>query len=123
VERTSPPLGGALKQAAVPADPAGGDLSLLFASQMHRSTVERRRADLEALFTRHFGRPLKLVVGQADPASAPAASSAAPQSLAAVESAERAARGARVKDAARKHPNIQEATRILDGEITKIEEL
>jgi DNA polymerase III subunit gamma/tau len=124
VERTSPPLGGALKQAAVPADPAGGELSLLFASGMHRSTVERRRGDLEALLARHFGRPVRLVLGQAAAGSAPAASSAPPaQSLAAVESAERAERSARVKDAARAHPNIQEATRILDGEITKIEEL
>jgi DNA polymerase-3 subunit gamma/tau len=124
VERMSPPLGGALKQAAVPPEPSGGDLALHFASAMHRTAVERRRADLEALFSRHFGRPLRLALAQADAAAAaPAASVPPPQSLAAVEHAAREARSTRVKDAARAHPKIQEAARILDGEVTKIEEL
>jgi pyruvate dehydrogenase E1 component beta subunit len=45
------------------------------------------------------------------------------ESLAAAEQAERAARAARVKDAARKHGNIEQAAKILDADITKIEEL
>ncbi|GAO03065.1 hypothetical protein PSR1_01948 [Anaeromyxobacter sp. PSR-1] len=33
------------------------------------------------------------------------------------------ARSARVRDTARAHPNIQEAVRVLDGAIDRIEEL
>jgi hypothetical protein len=81
---------------------------------------------VEALFARHFGRPVRLALapGEAAPPAAPGdATAAAPQSLAAAEQAERAARTARVKDAARKHGNIEQAAKILDADITKIEEL
>ncbi|HEX7487353.1 MAG TPA: DNA polymerase III subunit gamma/tau, partial [Anaeromyxobacteraceae bacterium] len=54
--------------------------------------------------------------------AAPAAP-APPQSLAAAEQAERDVRSASVKANARSHPRIQEAAQILDGEVTKIEEL
>ena len=55
-------------------------------------------------------------------AAAPGAPSA-PASIAHVEAAERQARSAAVRDAAKTHPNIREATRILDGGVDKIEEL
>jgi DNA polymerase III subunit gamma/tau len=60
-----------------------------------------------------------------EPASAPgaAAPTPPPASIAAAEAAERQARTARVKDAARNHPNIREAASILDGSVDKIEEL
>jgi DNA polymerase-3 subunit gamma/tau len=89
---------------------------------MALTAVERRRADLESLFARWFGGPVKLTVAPgaaaaADPGAAPATS------LAAVEQAEREARTASVRAKAKAHPNIQEAARILDGEVTKIDEL
>jgi DNA polymerase-3 subunit gamma/tau len=94
---------------------------------MALSTVERRRAEIEGVFARFFGRPTTLTVAEAgapDPAGlAPPTAGAPLQSLAGIEQAERDARSARARAAARAHPNIREATRILDGEVTKIEEL
>jgi DNA polymerase-3 subunit gamma/tau len=86
--------------------------------------LERKRADVEAVFARFFGRPTKLVLstGNAPPAGG-AAGNAAVGSLAQMEHAEREARSERVRDEARSHPNILEAIRILDGEIDDIEEL
>jgi DNA polymerase-3 subunit gamma/tau len=51
-----------------------------------------------------------------------AAAAAAP-SIAQTEAAEKQARSARLQDAARTHPNIREAARILEGGIKKVEEL
>jgi DNA polymerase-3 subunit gamma/tau len=53
---------------------------------------------------------------------APAGESA-PVSLAAAEQGERLARSRRVREAARAHPNIQEAARLLEGGVDQVEEL
>jgi len=45
------------------------------------------------------------------------------RSIAEVEQAEREARSARVRATAWDHPNIQDAAKILEGEVTKVEEL
>jgi DNA polymerase III subunit gamma/tau len=76
------------------------------------------------VFARFFGRPTRIIVkiGAAAPQPSPDAAAPAP-SIAAAEAAERLARTKRVKDAARTHPNINEATRVLDGRIDDIEEL
>jgi hypothetical protein len=105
-----------------------GEVAVRMTPGMPLSTVERRRAEIEGLFARHFGRPVRLSLTRAAPGAEPAtpsasATAAPPQSLAAAEQAERAARTARVTTAARAHPRIQEAARILDGQVTKIEEL
>ena len=47
----------------------------------------------------------------------------APVSLAAAEQAERLARSRQVREAARAHPNIQQAARLLEGGVDEIEEL
>jgi hypothetical protein len=47
---------------------------------------------------------------------------AAPVSIAAAEAAEKLARSVRLREAARHHPNIAEAARILEG-VPRIEEL
>jgi DNA polymerase-3 subunit gamma/tau len=120
VERASPAAANALKQGVVVAM-ADGEIALRLPPGMALGTAERRRAEIEAVFARHFGRPTRLVLSEGPPPQAEA--SAPPQSLAATEQAERAARTSRVKDAARAHPNIDEAAKILDGEIAKIEEL
>jgi hypothetical protein len=128
IERASPALANALKQAVL-IGVADGEITVRMAPGMPLSTVERRAAEIEGLFARHFGRPVRLVLTKGAPGSAPdpSASSpsvpAPPQSLAAADQAEREARSARVKANARSHPKIQEATQILDGEVTKIEEL
>jgi hypothetical protein len=44
-------------------------------------------------------------------------------SIAQAEAAERQARSAAARDAARGHPNIREAAKILEGGIDKVEEL
>jgi DNA polymerase-3 subunit gamma/tau len=51
-----------------------------------------------------------------------AAPVAAP-SIAQTEAAERMARSSRVREAAKAHPNIREAAKILDGGIKDIDEL
>ena len=124
VERASPALANALKHAVL-TGMTEGEIAVRMTPGMPLSTVERRRADIEALFARHFGRPVRLELSKAPAGAEPASPStaAAGQSLAAAEQAERAERTARVTSAARAHPNIQQATRILDGEVTKIEEL
>ncbi len=126
VERTSSAAANALKQAVLLRF-TEGEVSIRMPAGMALSTVERRRAEIEGVFARFFGRPTRLAVAQGaapDPAApADGAAGVAPQSLAAAEQADRAARSARVRTAAREHPNIQEATTILDGEVIKIEEL
>jgi len=60
------------------------------------------------------------------PVTPPAATPGAPASAASIaqaEAAERQARSSAVRDAARSHPNIREAAKILDGGIDDIEEL
>jgi len=121
VERVSAQIANALKQAVLVAL-TDAEVSLRMPPGMALSTVERRRAEIEAVLARHFGRPVRLAITQGA-STEPASAAGAPQSLAAVEQAERDARTSRVKAAAKAHPNIQETARILDGEVTKIEEL
>ncbi len=122
VERASSAAANALKQAVL-LGLTEGEVSVRMPIGMALSTVERRRAEIEGVFARFFGRPTTLTVTKGaapDPAGPAVPAVGVPaQSLAGMEQAERDARSAR----ARAHPNIQEATRILDGEVTKIEEL
>jgi len=124
VEKESPSVAAALKQAALLAL-SDGEVKLLLAPGLHAQNVERRRGDIEAVFTRFFGRPTKLAVtiGATPPAGASPEPTAPAPSIAATEAAERMARSQKVRDAARGHPNIKDAARILDGGIDKIEEL
>jgi DNA polymerase III subunit gamma/tau len=125
VEQESSMAASALKQAAV-LGLKDGEVALQLPPGMFAATLEKRRAEVEAVFGRFFGRPtrLSLAVGAA---AAPAAAGEPPPpatpSLAAAEAAERTARAARVREAARAHPNIQEAVRLLEGSIDKIEEI
>jgi DNA polymerase-3 subunit gamma/tau len=120
VEKVTPLAAPALKQATL-LWIREGEVGVQLPQGMMAATTERRRADIEAVFARCFGRPtrLELKVGAAAP---DAAGEAAPLSIAATEAAEKLARSHRVREAARHHPNIQEAARILEGG-TKIEEL
>ncbi len=121
VERASSAAANALKQAII-LGLTEGEVSIRMPIGMALSTVERRRAEIEGVLGRFFGRPTTLTVARGaapDPAGPAPAAGVSRQSLAGMEQAERDARSAR----ARAHPNIQEATRILDGEVTKIEEL
>jgi DNA polymerase-3 subunit gamma/tau len=121
VEKVTPLAAPALKQATL-LWIREGEVGVQLPQGMMAATTERRRADIEAVFARCFGRPtrLELKLGAAAPEAA--AGEAAPLSIAATEAAERLARSHRVRDAARHHPGIQEAARILEGGTT-IEEL
>jgi DNA polymerase III subunit gamma/tau len=131
VEKVSPMLAPMLKQAAL-AGVRDGEIAVVMPTDFLAKSVERRRAEVEEVLSRFLGRPTRLAISiGAVPAAAPqgasdatTASAAAPAaSIAAAEAAEKQARTARVRDAARNHPNIREATRILDGGVEKIEEL
>jgi DNA polymerase-3 subunit gamma/tau len=125
VEKASPLLAPALKEAAL-LSIADGEVVIQLPPGMLGDAAERRRADIEAVFARHFGRPTRLVVKRgaiAPPSPAPGAPPPAPASIAQAEAAERQARSSAVRDAARGHPNIRDAAKILDGGIDKIEEL
>jgi hypothetical protein len=88
-------------------------------------TAERRRPEIEGVFARHFGRPTRLVVKRGAIAAAQGIGIAAapPASIAQAEAAERQARSSAVREAAKTHPNIRDAAKILDGGIDKIDEL
>ena len=121
VERVSPAVVPHLKQGAL-LRIAEGEVVLQFAEgTSFAASVERKRADIEAALGRFFGRPTRLSV-KVGPAAAVAAE-AAPASLAAVEQAEREARSSRLAEAARGHPNVQEAARVLGADVAKVEEL
>jgi DNA polymerase-3 subunit gamma/tau len=124
VEKASPLLAPALKEAAL-LSMADGEVVIQLPPGMLGDAAERRRADIEAVFARHFGRPTRLVVkrGAVAPSPAPGAPAPAPASIAQAEAAERQARSSAVREAARGHPNIRDAAKILDGGIDKIEEL
>ena len=113
----------ALKQAVV-LGLREGEVALQIPPGMYAATLEKRRGEIEAAFGRFYGRPTRLALSIAAATAAPAgeAPPAAP-SLAAAEAAERMARSTRVREAARAHPNIQEAARVLDAKIDKIDEL
>lgn len=99
-----------------------GEIGLQLPPGLMATSAERRRAEIEAVFTRCFGRPtrLALTLGEAPPAPP---GESAPVSLAAAEQAERLARSRQVREAARAHPNIQQAARLLEGGVDQVEEL
>jgi DNA polymerase-3 subunit gamma/tau len=119
IERASPSLASSLKQAVVLA--LGPDeVSLRIPAGIALTTIERRRGDLEAVLQRTYGRAPRLAVAAGEAA---AAATTAPRSIAQVEREERETRAAGLRATAAAHPRIQEAVRILEGEVTKIEEL
>jgi DNA polymerase-3 subunit gamma/tau len=125
VEQESSMAATALKQAAV-LGITPGEVAVQLPRGMFAATLEKKRPEVEAVFARFFGRPTKLTLTIGAAAPAPAAGGeppAAAPSLAATDAAERLARSKRVRDAARGHPNIQEAARVLDASIEDIEEL
>jgi DNA polymerase-3 subunit gamma/tau len=124
VEAESSMAASALKQAAV-LSLAPGEVSLQLPPGMYAATLEKRRAEIEAAFAKHFGSPtrLTLTIGAAAAPAAGAETLAPAASLAATEAAEKLARSRRVREGARAHPNIQEAAKVLDATIDDIEEL
>ena len=129
VEKVSPLAAPMLKQAALSSF-RDGEVAIVMPTDFLAKSVERRRAEVEEVLTRFVGRPTRLAIsigavpaGALQGASDGTASAGSPASIAAAEAAEKQARSARVRDAARNHPNIREATRILDGGVEKIEEL
>jgi DNA polymerase-3 subunit gamma/tau len=122
VETVAPLAAPALRQATL-LWIRDGEVAIQLPAGMLATGVERRRSELEAVFTRSLGRPtrLELKLGAA-PAAGVVPGQAAPISIAAEEEAEKLARSARVREAARNHPNVKEAARILGGGL-KIEEL
>ena len=122
VEKASPVVGAALKPGASLVALSEGEVRLRFPEGTHfASFVERKRAEVEAAFTRFFGRPTRLVIETGPAPEAPPAGG--PASIAAVEQAEKEARASAVREAARGHTNIQEAARVLGADVGKIEEL
>jgi DNA polymerase-3 subunit gamma/tau len=127
VEKVSPAGAPMLKQAVLRAI-RDGEISLVMPTDFLAKSVERRRAELEPVLSQFFGRSVRLAISVGAAPSGPQAGDAgnappAAASIAAAEAAEKQARSARVRDAARNHPNIREASRILDGGVEKIEEL
>jgi hypothetical protein len=82
--------------------------------------LERKRAAVERTLSAFLGRAVKLVV-EVGPAPAPGAAPGG--SIAAAERAERDARSSERLAAARGHPNIQEAARVLGADIDGTDEL
>ncbi|MFY3745657.1 DNA polymerase III subunit gamma/tau, partial [Anaeromyxobacter sp. Red801] len=127
VEQESPTAAASLKQAAL-LGLGEGEVRVQLPPGFHAQSAERKRGEIEAVFARFFGRPTRLALTIAALPAAPAAAAEAPPgaaapSIAASDAAERMARSARVRDTARAHANIQEAVRVLDGAIDRIEEL
>jgi DNA polymerase-3 subunit gamma/tau len=119
VEKVSPAAAPALRQAAL-LWIRDGEVGLQLPPGLHAASAERRRAEIEGVLARHFGRKTRLAItlGEAPPAEVIAA-----PSLAASDAAERRERSRRVREVATDHPNIRDAARILDGEVGKTEEL
>jgi DNA polymerase-3 subunit gamma/tau len=119
VEKVSPAAVPALRQAAL-LWIREGEVGLQLPRGLNAASAERRRAEIEGVLGRHFGRPtrLALTLGEAPPPEAAAA-----PSLAASDAAERRARTSRVREAAAGNANIREAARILGGELGGTEEL
>ncbi len=121
VEKANPSVAPQLKQGALVAL-SEGEVRLRFPEGTHfASFVERKRAEVEAAFTRFFGRPTRLVIETGPAPEAPPAGG--PASIAAVERAEKEARASAVRESARGHTGIQEAARVLGADVGKIEEL
>jgi DNA polymerase-3 subunit gamma/tau len=119
VEQVSPAAVPALRQAAL-LWIRDGEVGLQLPKGLNAASAERRRAEIEGVLTRHFGRPTRLAITLGD---APAPEAATAPSLAATDAAERSARSARVREAAAGHENIREAARILGGDVGRTEEL
>jgi hypothetical protein len=118
IETGSPTVGAALKQAALVSFGAA-EIALRIPPGLHARTLEAKRAEVEAAFARELGAPVRvtLTVGELPP-GAPAA-----PPVAQVERAEREARSRERVQAARAHPNIQQAAEILGGEIDRTDEI
>jgi hypothetical protein len=99
---------------------AEGEVAIQVVPGLAAQTAERRKGEIEAALERYFGRPTRLSVTAA---AAPLPEAAGAASIAQADQAEREARSARVREAARSHGNIREAAKILDGEVAKVEEL
>ncbi len=122
VEKVSPRAAPALKEAAL-LSIGDAEIVIQMAAGIVADTVERRRPEIEAVFARALGRPTRLVVRTGPAASPEATAVPAAPSIAQAEAAEKQARSARLQDAGRSHPNVREAAKILEGGITKVEEL
>jgi DNA polymerase-3 subunit gamma/tau len=124
VEKVEPRVAPALKEAVL-LSLGEGEIAVQLPEGILAATVERRRGDIEAVLATYFGRPTRLTVKtgavQPDPAATPAQVPA--PSIAQAEAAEKVARSARVREAAKAHPNIREAAKILEGGIKDVEEL
>jgi DNA polymerase-3 subunit gamma/tau len=121
VEKVSPAAAPALKQATLRWI-RDGEVGVQLPPGLMATTAERRRAEIEAVFSRCFGRPTTLALTLGEPPATPPGESA-PVSLAAADQAERLARSRRVRESARAHPNIQQAARLLEGGVDQVEEL
>jgi DNA polymerase-3 subunit gamma/tau len=121
VEKVSPAAAPVLKQATLRWI-RDGEIGLQLPPGLMAASAERRRDEIEAVFARCFGRPTRLALTLGEPPAAPPGESA-PVSLAAAEQADRLARSRQVREAARSHPNIQQAARLLEGGVDQIEEL
>jgi DNA polymerase-3 subunit gamma/tau len=119
VEKASPAAAPALRHGVL-LWLRDGEVGLQLPPGLHAANAERRRVEIEGALGRHFGRPTRLAVTLGEP---PAAEVAAAPSIAASDAAERHARSRRVREAATGHPNVQEAARILGGDVGKTEEL
>jgi DNA polymerase-3 subunit gamma/tau len=109
-------LAVALKQAAL-VSLAEDEVTLRPPAGLNGKTLVEERPQIEAALARHFGRPFRVTLTAPDAASVPALS------VAAVERAEREVRSRELKQAARAHPNIKEAARILGGDLGDPEEI
>jgi DNA polymerase-3 subunit gamma/tau len=106
----------ALKQAAL-VSLSDDEVTLRPPAGLNGKTLVEERPQIEAALGRHFRRPFKVTLTAPDAAAVPALS------VAAVERAERESRAREVKQAARAHPNIKEAARILGGDLGDPEEI
>jgi DNA polymerase-3 subunit gamma/tau len=113
-------LGSALKQATLVAL-GSPEVRIRFpAGTRYPDMVERKRTQVEKVFSSFLGRPVKLAI-EVGPAAPETAAPAV--SIASVERAERETRVAKVRDEARAHPNIQEAAKLLGADIEGTDEL
>jgi DNA polymerase-3 subunit gamma/tau len=109
-------LAVALKQAALVAL-SDDEVTLRPPAGLNGKTLLEEKPQIEAALGRHFGRPFRVTLTAPDAGGAPALS------VAAVERAERESRAREVTRAARSHPNIKEAARILGGDLGDPEEI
>jgi hypothetical protein len=119
VDAQSAPLGAALKQALL-VSLGDAEVAVRIAPGLHARTLQAKKGEVESALARAAGRPLRLAVTIGElPAGAP---SIAPP-VAQAERAEREARSREIRAAARSHARIQEAAKILGGEIDGTDEL